>query len=512
MAESMETLFYKEVTQIVDPDICITQRGNLKKSFTPTKTSSEAHVETAKQLLQAQEFDEFAIDVEINSLEMIVDKLQITKAKMAILTDHHSKLVPAEADKNIQYMQNIDDDFTKVKSVYHALTQKNESRRKEIQRLQLINERKENLTTDSNTMEDGDFLMKSFLLKQAVAQFDVTKEVQAFNGKNVEFLDWLLSWKIAEKKMDDLERTDIEKLMALKRVLRGEPLKMLDAFNSSTEHGYELAMKELNYFYNNDIIVIGKKLEALLSLNHQPCPKHIAKFEHYRVETKTIWNKFKTLDISAEKLLEIFFLGICNRGLPLHLRDKWSKTWEMHNLSKEIINVEEEMQSVQVSTDETPLVEKFFMLLDSEKLSMDRNSHLTDQQQKNSSNQQQQPKQSKQQSGQQKHGSQQNNGSQNTGTPLYMTINCDDKTKCPFCQKSLKGHEPDQCDKLEHWGKYQLKKACEKHELCENCLKPGHQAPVCKKSKHCTRQSCDPDSFKHHLKLHGLPKMFKSKN
>ena len=89
-------------------------------------------------------------------------------------------------------------------------------------------------------------------------------------------------------------------------------------------------------------------------------------------------------------------------------------------------------------------------------------------------------------------------------TSPFQNVNKSETNPCTICNS--KDHKPTACSKT--MGPKELMDFVVKQKLCLNCFRKGHVTAKCLTPSQCGINNCQ---FKHHKRLHGLPKLTKRK-
>lgn len=317
---------------------------------------------------------------------------------------------------------------------------------------------------------------EQFFKNQLADSFNIKNEVATFNGSG-NFDDWLTEWLLAEKRMTLLGKSNVEKLIALRKVLSHAPKEKLRMFTNKDEN-YEQAITELKRFYSNDLTNISKKLDFLLQFNTK-IPHYSCKaLDAYRSKNLEVWNRLKEITISDSKKLELFFVAIVTKGLPEKSQDKWSSYWTK--------NIHEDIKK----DEEDTLVKKLFDILLDDVLNLKR----LEKSQYNET----EPSKPKKDQKKKSQSADKNEKKEETEKPSFISSFKIEAGKCLWCKQNDADHPAFQCNRLNNIKATDILKVCKKFKKCINCF-GDHLNTKCDQEGQC--KQCDK---KHFQKLHKL--------
>lgn len=297
-------------------------------------------------------------------------------------------------------------------------------------------------------------------------QYDVTKDVQKFDGELEKFDNWLSQWEAAEEKMDKMGLSQGEKLLALRRCLKGRALECIAHVRDGKEANFEGAKEQLIDHYLDKNVTGKVMIDKLLEL--QPMGREPQSIEDVLFKLRNIWVSLKGLHLTGEQGQTLLFCTIAESKMSPYIKKAWAKKVEEKSDPNHPIG-------------HGATEEDLFALL---------NSKLKEERRVSSF---QKPKNEEKKEVKKEESKKSENRSRTTVQGSFST----QQGKCLLCEKS--GHTAIECRLLTGLKTAQERKKLlteKKTGLCWNCLKGRHSSKECKKPPQC---SC---GFKHHPMLH----------
>ena len=151
--------------------------------------------------------------------------------------------------------------------------------------------------------------------------YAVTQHIKPpFSGeKGLNFNAFLLQWKEAEKVLDQLQKSDAQKLIELKKVLSGEALKMINNL-PPLDLNYQGALNHLKTLYDDRIAAVQQAIQKLLEAKNERHDWRFLYTLYYTTDTL-----LGSLNLSETDLIFAFFTSICELSMPQKGRENWMK-------------------------------------------------------------------------------------------------------------------------------------------------------------------------------------------
>jgi len=324
--------------------------------------------------------------------------------------------------------------------------------------------------------EDDDDDLSSVTSSRAHAQdmqmqvmsvhYDITKDVQKFDGTRVEkFENWLAQWDEAEKKLVNMKKTEAEKLLALKKCLKGRALECIEHVKDGRTANFEGAKKTLVDYYLDKNVTGTVLIDSLLQL--PPMTRDPQSIEDVLFGLRNIWVSLKGLNLTGEQGQTLLFCTIAETKMSPYIKKAWAKKIE-----------EKKDPTHPIGHGATE--EDLFDLLN---FKIKEERRISSYRLPKSEKKEEKKEESKKTE----------NRSRTTVQGSFST----QQGKCLICEKS--GHAAIECRMLTGLKTAQERKKLleeKKTGLCWNCLKGKHSSRDCKKPPQCT---C---GMKHHQMLH----------
>jgi hypothetical protein len=310
-------------------------------------------------------------------------------------------------------------------------------------------------------------------LQMMSVHYDITKEVTKFDGEHIEeFENWLTQWSEAEKKLTRMEKTPAEKLLALKRCLKGRALEYIRHVRDGEHANFEGAKQMLIEYYL-DKNVTGKVLvDQLLAL--EPMGKEVSSIENVLFKLRTNWESIQGLSLTGDQGQTLLFCCIAETKMSPFMRNAWAKKVEQ---------LADPTHPIGHTATEKDLFELLSSTIKRQRRTATNPSKGEKREEKKEEKKENRQRQTIQ-------------GSFSAQQPQRTQ----EGQKCPVCEKS--GHAAPECRTL-----INLKSPQERQKfleekrvgVCYNCLKGKHVVKDCKKPSQCGIGGC---SKKHHSLLH----------
>ncbi len=329
-------------------------------------------------------------------------------------------------------------------------------------------EEDDNMSGISQARDRNYFLLMSL-------NYDITKEVPKFDGTKIEeFESWLSQWEAAELKMNSMEKTESEKLLALKRCLQGRALEYIKNVKEGKDANFEGAKKMLVDYYLDKHTTGKVMVDRLLDI--PPMTRDADSIETGFFELRSVWESLQGLNLTGSQGQTLLFCAIAETKMTPAIRKAWAK------------RMEDKIDSMH-PIGHTATEDDLFAVLNREiKLQRSISKTKKKEEKKEEKNQDRKEKRST------LHGS-------------FATTKKEDKG-CLICKET--GHKVADCNKMKQikTGQERRKFLKEKKiHLCWNCLKGQHRSPDCTREAQCKVAKCGQ---KHHTLLHQERKMVAS--
>jgi len=303
--------------------------------------------------------------------------------------------------------------------------------------------------------------------------YDISKDVPKFDGSDIaEFDAWLTQWNAAEVKLTAMDKSPADKLLALKRCLKGRALDYIKGVKIGDRANFDGAKQMLIEYYH-DRQTTGKVLvDKLLALPEMT--KDLDTVENVFFQLRSIWANFEGLELTGAQGLTLLFCAIAETKLSPGIRKSWAKKME------EKADADHPIGHAATEND------LFYVVNREIKLQRALNSG------KSTSKKEAEPKK--------------NSGNANKNDSSKGTLQGSFSTQqrqalvCLIC--GADGHKAADCQKLKN-----LKSAEERTKflsdnrvnVCRNCLKGKHFTAECRQGAQCKVQGCGKP---HHTLLH----------
>lgn len=162
---------------------------------------------------------------------------------------------------------------------------------------------------EKSVVQEDDF--KSFM-KQMIGQigsnsFNIEDYVDVFDGGSyAEYALWKAAWASADKKMTELNKTNMEKYRILLRCL-GAAEKKIVLTDHPNENSYETALKSLDEVYHNPQLYLRELTSSLSSMPAMADSKE--SLQTGFTTLKNAWENFEARNMAPEHLSFLYFLA-----------------------------------------------------------------------------------------------------------------------------------------------------------------------------------------------------------
>lgn len=304
--------------------------------------------------------------------------------------------------------------------------------------------------------------------------YDITKDVPKFDGTRIEdFETWLSQWDAAEAKLKSMEKSEAEKLLALKRCLKGRALEYIKNVKDGKEANFEGAKKMLVEYYLDKHTTGKLMVDKLLEL--PVMTKEAESIESVFFDLRSIWESLRGLNLNGEQGQTLLFCAIAETKMSPYVKKVWAKKLEEKMDPKHPIGhraTEEDLFSVLNREIKLQRSVAKFKRSDSK-----REDNMKKEEKK---------KEEKRENRGTLHGS--------------FSVKKKEERNCLVCKKT--GHQVANCFKLKELkGAQERRTFLKEHniKLCWNCLRGRHSSKDCRIEPQCSVAKCGQ---KHHTLLH----------
>ena len=168
----------------------------------------------------------------------------------------------------------------------------------------------------SGTAEFSDKLGKIF------GQNYVVSIKPPFDGSaNSNYTSFITQWTSAEKVLDGIGKSNSEKLLELKKVLKGEALTLIDSLPESNAN-YQSALDHLKEMYGDVLSLVRSTVNTFMD------SKPGSTKEDLRRVYGVLWSTLTTLrglNMNSDELSFVLYVSMAERLLPGHVKSEWFK-------------------------------------------------------------------------------------------------------------------------------------------------------------------------------------------
>jgi len=157
--------------------------------------------------------------------------------------------------------------------------------------------------------------------------YDITKEVPKFDGTKIEeFEAWLSRWEAAEEKLNRMEKSEGEKLLALKRCLKGRAFDYIKNVREGKDANFEGAKRMLVEYYLDKQTSGKVMVDRLLEL--PAMTRESDSIESGFFELRGVWESLQGLNLTGSQGRTLLFCAIAETKMNPSLKKAWAKKME----------------------------------------------------------------------------------------------------------------------------------------------------------------------------------------
>lgn len=162
-----------------------------------------------------------------------------------------------------------------------------------------------------------------FLFKALGANYKVTDHVESFTAQDtLRYVGFRHQWESADRALTRQGFSDFEKLLELKKVLKFQPLKLIEHLPNK-DPSYQLALTILDDMYLNPQISINQITQKLAELPKQGTT--VSTIRDFHTEVLSLYYSMKSLDLEADFMGSSLFISSIQPKLNSVTLREWCK-------------------------------------------------------------------------------------------------------------------------------------------------------------------------------------------
>ena len=159
------------------------------------------------------------------------------------------------------------------------------------------------------------------LKKLMGVNYSVTSDVKFFDGSSIEkYSTFKSQWAMADARMEEIGKSDVQKLQQLKRVLRGQALVNVEDL-ADNDDNYNVALDILDRIYKNKTASVLALFDRVLKAPEMEASGSsiMKSFSVFN----SVNNALQAMNLSYEDLYTLCFISMCSKKLNTDCQKAW---------------------------------------------------------------------------------------------------------------------------------------------------------------------------------------------